>query len=159
VVDPLQLELVFIGKTKEQYLQSGIEDYAKRLSRYLKVKLKTVKEIKPHKGMPDDLLITKESENLLQQVQGDYLICLDRTGKQFDSRALADHIKRWELQPIKRVTFVIGGHLGLSEDILKKADMVLSLSPMTFTHDMSRLILLEQLYRACTIKKGEKYHK
>jgi 23S rRNA (pseudouridine1915-N3)-methyltransferase len=153
------LELLFLGKTKEKYLATGIDDYAKRLSRYLKVEIKTLKEGKAKKGVPENLLIEKESEKLMQNSQGSYLVCLDRTGKQMDSLELAKQMERWEMQGIKRISFAIGGHLGLSSAILYKADLVLSFSPMTFTHEMSRLLLLEQLYRACTIKAGEKYHK
>jgi 23S rRNA (pseudouridine1915-N3)-methyltransferase len=155
----LRLELLFLGKTKETYLAAGIDDYAKRLSHYIKFEIKTVKEGRGRKGEPEKLLIEKESANLLQSVQGDYLVCLDRTGKQIDSLALAKQLERWEMHGPQKISFVIGGPLGLSPTILKKADLVLSLSPMTFTHDMTRLLLLEQLYRACTIKAGEKYHK
>lgn len=155
----MRLELLFLGKTKEKYLATGIDDYAKRLSRYLKVEIKTLKEGKAKKGVPENLLIEKESEKLMQNSQGSYLVCLDRTGKQMDSLELAKQMERWEMQGIKKISFVIGGHLGLSSAILCKADLVLSFSPMTFTHEMSRLLLLEQLYRACTIKAGEKYHK
>jgi len=155
----LRLELLFLGKTKEKYLATGIDDYAKRLSRYLKVEIKTLKEGKAKKGVPENLLIEKESEKLMQNSQGSYLVCLDRTGKQMDSLELAKQMERWEMQGIKKISFAIGGHLGLSSVILYKADLVLSFSPMTFTHEMSRLLLLEQLYRACTIKAGEKYHK
>ncbi len=155
----MRLELLFLGKTKEKYLAAGIDDYAKRLSRYLKVEIKTLKERKAKKGLPENLLIEKESEKLMQNSQGSYLVCLDRTGKQMDSLELAKQMERWEMQGIKKISFAIGGHLGLSSAILDKADLVLSFSPMTFTHEMSRLLLLEQLYRACTIKAGEKYHK
>jgi len=155
----LRLELLFLGKTKEKYLAAGIDDYAKRLSRYLKVEIKTLKEGKAKKGVPENLLIEKESEKLMQNSQGSYLVCLDRTGKQMDSLELAKQMERWEMQGIKKISFAIGGHLGLSSAILYKADLVLSFSPMTFTHEMSRLLLLEQLYRAYTIKAGEKYHK
>jgi 23S rRNA (pseudouridine1915-N3)-methyltransferase len=155
----LRLELLFVGKTKEKYLAAGIEDYTRRLSRYLKVETKIVKEAKIFKGEPDTLLIEKESEVLMQNIGGDYLICLDRTGRQIDSLELAKHLERWEMRGIKKISLVIGGHLGLSEAILHKADLVISLSPMTFTHEMTRMLLLEQLYRACTIKAGEKYHK
>jgi 23S rRNA (pseudouridine1915-N3)-methyltransferase len=142
-----------------KYLAAGIDDYANRLSRYLKVEIKTLKEGKAKKGVPENLLIEKESEKLMQNSQGSYLVCLDRTGKQMDSLELAKQMERWEMQGIKKISFAIGGHLGLSSAILYKADLVLSFSPMTFTHEMSRLLLLEQLYRACTIKAGEKYHK
>ncbi len=155
----MRLELLFLGKTKEAYLATGIEDFAKRLSRYLKVEIKTVKEGKIKKGEPENFLIEKESEKLMQGVQGSYLVCLDRTGKQMDSLALAAQVERWEMQGVKKISFVIGGPLGLSTTILNKSNLVLSLSPMTFTHEMTRLLLLEQLYRACTIKAGEKYHK
>ena len=155
----MRLELLFLGKTRETYLSSGIDDFAKRLSRYIKVEIKTIKEGKIKKGEPENFLIEKESKILMQNAQGDYLVCLDRTGKQMDSLALAAQMERWEMQGPKKISFVIGGPLGLSAAILKKADLVLSLSPMTFTHEMTRLLLLEQLYRACTIKAGEKYHK
>ena len=155
----MRLELLFLGKTKESYLAAGIEDYTRRLSHYLKVEVKTLKEDKIKKGAPDYFLIEKGSEKLLQNVQGSFLVCLDRTGKQMDSPGLAAQMERWEMQGIKKISFIIGGHLGLSAAILKKADLILSFSPMTFTHEMSRLLLLEQLYRACTIKAGEKYHK
>ena len=155
----MHLELLFLGKTKESYLAAGIEDYATRLSHYLKLEVKIIKEGKTDKGTPDNLQIEKTSEKLLQNVQGSFLVCLDRTGKQMDSPALAKQMERWEMQGIKKISFIIGGPLGLSAAILKKADLVLSLSSMTFTHEMTRLLLLEQLYRACTIKAGEKYHK
>ena len=155
----MRLELLFLGKTREAYLSAGIDDFAKRLSRYLKVEIKTIKEGRIKKGEPENFLIEKESKILMQNVQGDYLVCLDRTGKQMDSIALAKQIERWEMQGPKKISFVIGGPLGLSATILNKANLVLSLSQMTFTHEMARLLLLEQLYRACTIKAGEKYHK
>ena len=155
----MRFEFLFLGKTKEAYLAAGIEDFAKRLARYLKIEIKTVKEGRIKKGEPENFLIEKESKNLMQNAQGSYLVCLDRTGKQMDSLALAAQLERWEMQGPKKISFVIGGPLGLSATILNKSDLVLSLSPMTFTHEMTRLLLLEQLYRACTIKAGEKYHK
>ena len=156
----MRLELLFLGKTKEAYLAAGIADYAKRLSHYLKVEIKTLKECKLKKGEPEAILVERESEILLQNIQqGSYLVCLDRTGTQKDSLELSKLVERWEMQGIKTITFVIGGPLGLSPAIIQKADLVLSFSAMTFTHEMTRLLLLEQLYRACTIKAGEKYHK
>jgi 23S rRNA (pseudouridine1915-N3)-methyltransferase len=155
----LRLELLFLGKTKEKYLATGIDDYARRLSHYLKVEIKTLKEGKTKKGKPGKFLIEEESNTLMKNVQGSYLVCLDRTGIEMDSLALAAQFGRWEMQGLKKISFVIGGPLGLSEAILKKANLVLSISQMTFTHEMTRLFLLEQLYRACTIKAGEKYHK
>jgi len=155
----LRFEFLFLGKTKEAFLAAGIAEYAKRLARYIATDITILKEKKTIRGESETALVEKESEILLQSVQGHYIVCLDRTGKQMDSRALAAQIEGWEMQGRKKITFIIGGPLGLSPAILAKADLVLSLSAMTFTHEMTRLLLLEQLYRACTIKAGEKYHK
>jgi 23S rRNA (pseudouridine1915-N3)-methyltransferase len=155
----LRFEFIFSGKTKESYLASGIADFAKRLAHYAATEIKILKEEKARKGEPENLLIEKQSAALLQNVQGSWVVCLDRLGKQMDSRELAAQLERWEMQGQKKIAFIIGGPLGLSPAILARADLVLSLSPMTFTHEMARLILFEQLYRACTIKAGEKYHK
>jgi 23S rRNA (pseudouridine1915-N3)-methyltransferase len=155
----LRFELLFLGKTKEAYLAEGIKDYARRLVHYVQTDIVTVKEKKCKRGEPESLLIEAESQCLLQSAQGTYLVCLDRSGIQMDSLELAARLQKWEMQAQKKISFIIGGPLGLSPDALKRADLVLSLSPMTLTHEMTRLLLLEQLYRACTIKSGEKYHK
>jgi len=153
------VEILFLGKTRESYLADGIKEYVKRLSHYLKVEIKTVKEERIKKGEPDKAIIERQSRNLLQYVQDAHLVCLDRTGRQLESPELAGQLEKWEMQGLKKISFVIGGPLGLSAEILQKSDLILSLSRMTFTHEMTRLLLLEQLYRACTIKAGEKYHK
>ncbi|MGW8287231.1 MAG: 23S rRNA (pseudouridine(1915)-N(3))-methyltransferase RlmH [Desulfobulbales bacterium] len=155
----MRFELLFLGKTKESYLAAGISDYLVRLNRYTATEIRILKEGKVKKNEPENLLVERESDMLLKNVQGSYLVCLDRTGKQLDSLELADQIEKWELQGQKKVTFIIGGPLGLSQTILARADLVLSLSRLTLTHEMSRLLLLEQLYRAGTIRAGEKYHK
>jgi 23S rRNA (pseudouridine1915-N3)-methyltransferase len=155
----LRFEFLFLGKTKEPYLADGIADYAKRLARYVATDIRTLKEKKTPKGEPDNVVVEKESETLLQSGQGSYLVCLDRGGRQMDSLQLAAQVEGWEMQGRKKITFILGGPLGLSAAILTRADLVLSLSAMTLTHEMARLLLLEQLYRACTIKAGEKYHK
>lgn len=155
----MRLELLFLGKTRESYLAEGISDYSKRLQRYIPVEIRTLKEKKTGKGESEKATIQLNSKTLLNGVQGSFLVCLDRTGRQFDSLELADQLGRWEIQGQRKITFAIGGHLGLSPAILKRADLVLSLSMLTFTHEMTRLLLLEQLYRACTIRAGEKYHK
>ncbi len=155
----MRFEFLFLGKTKEAYLAAGIADYAKRLAHYIGADIKVLKEKRAAKGEPENKLIDKESTILRQNVHGDYIVCLDRSGRQLDSLELAAQLGAWEMQGLKKITFIIGGPLGLSPDILQKADFVLSLSPMTFTHEITRLLLLEQLYRACTIRAGEKYHK
>ena len=155
----MRFELLFLGKTKETYLAAGIKDYARRLAHYVQTDIITVKEKKCKKGVPENFQIETESQSLLQSAQGTYVVCLDRTGIQMDSLEFAARLQEWEMQAQKKISFIIGGPLGLSPDSLKKADLVLSLSPMTLTHEMTRLLLLEQLYRACSIKAGEKYHK
>ena len=155
----MRFEFLFLGKTKEPYLAAGIADYAKRLARYISTDIKILKEKKIRKGESEVVLVEKESEILLQNGQGSYLVCLDRSGRHMDSLQLAAQVKGWEMQGRKKITFIIGGPLGLSSRILTEADLVLSLSAMTYTHEMTRLLLLEQLYRACTINAGEKYHK
>jgi 23S rRNA (pseudouridine1915-N3)-methyltransferase len=155
----LRFEFLFLGKTKEVYLATGIADYAKRLSRYVATDIKILKEKKTKKGESENVQVEKESGILLQRAQGSHVVCLDRTGRQIDSLELAAEVHGWEMQGRKKISFIIGGPLGLSPAILAKADLVLSLSAMTLTHEMARLLLLEQLYRACTINAGEKYHK
>jgi len=155
----VRLELIFLGKTKEKYLATGIEDFCKRLSRYTRLEIKTIKDRHQQKNLADSQIKEKEGGDLLAAAKGTFLVCLDRTGRLMDSEDLAGQIKRWEMQGRKTVCFLIGGPLGFAPAVLKKADLVLSLSPMTFTHEMTRLLLLEQLYRAYTINAGEKYHK
>ncbi|KPK27497.1 MAG: hypothetical protein AMJ61_05525 [Desulfobacterales bacterium SG8_35_2] len=155
----MRFEFLFLGKTKEAYLATGIADYAKRLTRYIATDIKTLKEKKRKKGESENVQIEKESGILLQNAHGSYVVCLDRNGKQMDSLELAAEVQGWEMQGRKKISFIIGGPLGLSSAILAKADLVLSLSTMTLTHEMARLLLLEQLYRACTINAGENYHK
>jgi 23S rRNA (pseudouridine1915-N3)-methyltransferase len=155
----LRFEILFLGKTKEAYLAAGIADYSKRLSHYIPTEIKILKEKKIKKGASEKVLIEKDSDILLQNAKGSHIVCLDRTGRQINSLELAALVERWEMQSLKKITFIIGGPLGLSPGILAKADLVLSFSAMTFTHEMTRLLLLEQLFRAFTIKAGEKYHK
>jgi len=155
----MKIELPFLGKTKERYLENGINDFYSRLSHYVSVVIKPIK-VKPLKGQTAVQTMTSES-NLIDQCVGAgcYRIVLDSSGKLLSSEDLSELITTLENQAVKKVSFIIGGPLGLAGEQLKKADLVISLSRMTFTHDMARLLVLEQLYRAYTIKAGEKYHK
>ena len=155
----VRIELVFLGKTREKYLAAGIEDFIKRLSRYTRLEIKIIKDKQQQKKLSENKVKENEGRDLLAAVKSSYLVCLDRTGKKIDSEGLARQIKKWEMQGRKSVCFLIGGPLGFAPAVLKQADLVLSFSPMTFTHEMIRLLLLEQLYRAYTINAGEKYHK
>ena len=155
----MRIELVFLGKTKEKYLAAGIEDFIKRLSRYTRLEIKTIKDRRQQRKLSENQVKENEGGDLLAAANSSFLVCLDRTGKQIDSDGLAGRIRQWEMQGRKSVCFLIGGPLGFAPAVLQQADLILSLSRLTFTHEMTRLLLLEQLYRAYTINAGEKYHK
>ncbi|MDH5297409.1 MAG: 23S rRNA (pseudouridine(1915)-N(3))-methyltransferase RlmH [Desulfobulbaceae bacterium] len=156
----MRFELLFLGKTREGYLAAGIEDFRTRLSRYAEVEIKTIKEKRWGAGESETRIREEETRLLLSQVTSPSLVvALDRTGRQPTSEGLAQLIGQWENQGRRKVTFIIGGPLGLAESIKTSADLLLSLSAMTFTHEMARLLLLEQLYRSCSIRAGSQYHK
>ena len=148
-----------LGKTKEQYIEAGMRDYAGRLSRFVAVELPVLKE-RHHRKDPGTIIKSAEAAQLLEAAaSAGFRVALDPAGKMPDSEGLAGMIRAWETQGIGTIGFLIGGYLGLHTPVVEQADLVLSLSRLTFTHEMTRLILLEQLYRACTIKAGHKYHK
>jgi 23S rRNA (pseudouridine1915-N3)-methyltransferase len=152
-------ELLFLGKTKEAFLADGISEYAARLGHYSAVGIEILKE-KRKPGQDDAALVAAEGAQLLAAVKpGALVVALDGGGQALSSPELAALVSRWEERGVKLVDYLLGGHLGLAENVLARADFCLSLSRLTFTHGMARLILLEQLYRAYTIKAGEKYHK
>ena len=154
----MRFVFLFLGKTSQQYLEEGIQDFAGRLGRFVQVELVILRE-KTSKKLDHDRFRQKEAEQLLERCgDASCLVALDAGGRQLDSPALAQQVADWEDRGLKTIHFLIGGHLGLHQDVIRKADMVLSLSRMTFTHEMTRLILLEQLYRAWMIKSGRKYH-
>jgi len=154
----MRFQLIFPGKTKESYIRQGIDIYAKRLSRYVKIDFKIVRE---HRGKGCEQAVRdKQGEELLKNLSDSNLVMgLDFRGRQFSSEELAKLVTDWENQGQARVAVLMGGPLGLSRTSLDKADCLVSLSRMTFTHEMARLIFLEQLYRAYSIKTGSNYHK
>uniref|UniRef100_UPI00405760CD 23S rRNA (pseudouridine(1915)-N(3))-methyltransferase RlmH n=1 Tax=Candidatus Electronema sp. TaxID=2698783 RepID=UPI00405760CD len=148
----------FLGKTKESYLDQGIHDYAGRLARYVPMDIKVLKE--PSRNEPDTVLMAREAELLLALAAGASLVvALDPAGREQTSEEMAAALAAWEDRGLHTICFLIGGHLGLEERVRRQAGQLWSLSRLTFTHEMSRFILLEQLYRACSIKAGHKYHK
>lgn len=149
-------ELLLLGKEKSSYIEEGIADYVKRLNHYTSFATKLIKEKKGARSGD----VEAEGRRLLQNVaQGAFVVALDPKGMMFSSEKFAARITELEGRAVKTVCYLIGGPLGLSDEVRGRADMLLSLSSMTFTHDMARLLLVEQLYRAYTIKAGEKYHK
>lgn len=154
----MKYEILLPGKTKESFLGEGIRQYTKRLKHYAPIDVKILK-IKKVEGS-EELIKQKEGQQLLAHLgPSTFSVALDSGGRQFSSTGLAREIEGWEQRGVKYVTFLLGGPFGLAPEVLEQADMRISLSTMTFTHEMARLFLLEQLYRAYTIKNGEKYHK
>ena len=145
----MKICLLVIGKTDADYIRAGIEEYEKRLRKYVGYEMKVLPDVKNTKHM---------SETLEQFLPTDYVILLDERGKQYGSGEFSAFLAQKMLNGIKRLVFVIGGPYGFSEAVYRKADELLSLSKMTFSHQMVRMIFAEQIYRAMTIMKGEPYH-
>lgn len=159
----MNISIIAVGKIRERYINSGIKEYQKRLSRYCKLKIIEV----PDREAPETLsemqlekVKEEEGQDILKNIkQGSYVIALDINGKKMSSEEMAAHMDRLAVMGRSNLTFIIGGSNGLSTQVLEKADMRLSFSPMTFPHQLMRLILLEQIYRWFKIIKGEPYHK
>ncbi len=148
-----------IGKINETYVKQGVEDFTRRISRYFKVEWNVI-PVPKNAGMLSEMnLKKKEGEMILQLLtKDDYLIALDERGKQISSEALATFIQARANESKKQLVFLIGGAFGIDDSVLKRADYTWSLSQLVFPHQLVRLILAEQVYRACTILKNEKYH-
>ena len=158
----MKITIVCAGKIKEKYLTAGIAEFMKRLKPFAQVEIREIHEEK----MPDnpsaaekEQVLVKEGEKLLKLVpEGSYLFVLDVFGREKSSEELAASLDKLGLSGRSNITFLIGGAFGLSPEVRKAADELLSFSRMTFTHQMVRLLLVEQIYRAFKINRGEKYH-
>ncbi|MBN2032355.1 MAG: 23S rRNA (pseudouridine(1915)-N(3))-methyltransferase RlmH [Deltaproteobacteria bacterium] len=156
----LKIRIIVVDRTRAGFLREGESFYLKRLRYYATVEWAVVKPVKIVKGKNDRGILNAEGEAVERKLfPKEYVVALDRTGDPMDSEGIADWLDNLARQASGGVSFVIGGPLGLSKNILKRAQKVFSLSRLTLTHEMSRLVLLEQLYRAMTILSGEKYHK
>jgi 23S rRNA (pseudouridine1915-N3)-methyltransferase len=159
----MQIRIIAVGRIKEKFLQEGIAEYGKRLRPYAKVQIVELAEEKrpqPASSAIESAAKEKEGERILAAIpEGSYVIALDVKGKSWSSGELASAFGERELSGQNQLAFLIGGDLGLSPTVLARSTLRLSLSPMTFTHPMARLILLEQVYRAFRILRGEPYHK
>nr|WP_321468118.1 23S rRNA (pseudouridine(1915)-N(3))-methyltransferase RlmH [uncultured Desulfobulbus sp.] len=155
----MRLLIPFIGKTKQDYLDAGIRDYGGRLSRFATLDMPVLRE-RHNRKEPDEVIKLAEAGQLLERAQGASVnVALDPNGRELNSEELAALLTKWEDQGASSICFLIGGFLGLHQSVLDQASYKISLSRLTFTHEMTRLILLEQLYRAFTIRAGHKYHK
>lgn len=155
----LKIKIIVVDRTRLPFLKQGESFYLDRLKRYARTEWVEVKGAAIKKGRPAEEILAIEAGYIAKKIlPRDYVIALDKSGKACDSEGLATRIDRLTLIH-DRLTFIIGGPLGLSRDILSKAHELFALSQLTLTHEMSRLFLLEQLYRAFTILNNEKYHK
>lgn len=155
----LSVELLLLGRTKDAYIGEGIADFLNRLKRLVPIRLTHIKVGKQFNKSDAEI---KDHESLLLDKHirtGAYRCALDSSGEQLQSEEFADLLANLENRGIREISFVIGGPLGLAQQQLDSADYILSLSKMTFTHDMVRMLLLEQIYRAFMIRTGTKYHK
>ncbi len=158
----MKISIVAAGKLKEKYLTEGIKEFLKRLTPFANVNIIEINEEKM-KDNPSEAekqqVLAQEGQRLLKQVpEGSYLIVLDVYGKNLSSEELAAKIDSLALNGKSHITFLIGGAFGLSPEVRQAADLLLSFSNMTFTHQMVRLLLVEQIYRSFKINRGEKYH-
>lgn len=155
----MNIKLLVIGKTVSRFLQEGIEEYTKRLKFYVKFELDVIADVKNAKNFSKDQLKEAEGDLILAAVDNsDTLVLLDEGGKERTSIEFAKYTENFAIKGVKRVVFVVGGAYGFSQKVYQRANEKVSLSKMTFSHQMVRLIFVEQLYRAHTIIKGEPYH-
>lgn len=159
----MNIRIVTVGKVKEKYIQEGIKEFTKRLSRYCLLDIVEVDDEKAPENLSKkemEIVKTREGERILAKIpQNSFIISLEIQGKQLSSEELSKKIDDLMVNGINDITFVIGGSLGLSTEVMNRSDFKLSFSKMTFPHQLMRLILLEQVYRAWKIINGEPYHK
>ena len=155
----MKITLLSIGKTEESYLNEGINIYLKRLKHYIKLEITEIPELKNTKGLSQDQQKAKEAELIFKKLTStDYLILLDERGQELSSIQFADLLNKRMLASTQNLVFVIGGPYGFDNTVYQRANEKLSLSKLTFSHQMVRLFFTEQIYRAFTILKGEPYH-
>lgn len=154
----MKIRILMLGKNKDSYIGEGISDFSKKISSFAELELVYLKDERVH----DDVkkILEKEAETLQQAIHSDaYLVVLDDEGKFFTTEQLTNQFTKLKDRGAGKLCFIIGSAHGLSPQVLEKADLVLSLSPLTMNHQIVRLVLLEQLYRVFTIQRGMKYHK
>ncbi|KUO70472.1 MAG: 23S rRNA (pseudouridine(1915)-N(3))-methyltransferase RlmH [Clostridia bacterium BRH_c25] len=159
----MNITVITVGKLKERYFKEAVEEYSTRLSKYCRLEIVEVTDEKAPENLSpaqELIIIQKEGQGILKYIKEDtYTIALAIQGKQLSSVGLADFINDLGIKGRSNIAFIIGGSLGLSDEVLKRADFKLSFSPMTFPHQLMRVILLEQVYRGFRIIRGEPYHK
>lgn len=159
----MKITVVCVGKLKEAYWRQAVGEYSKRLSRYHKLEIVELSDEKAPESMSaaqEDEVRHKEGERILKAIKEDaFVVVLAIEGKMLSSEGLAEFVAKKAVSGVSHIAFVIGGSLGLSSDVMARADFSLSFSPMTFPHQLMRVVLLEQIYRAERINRKEPYHK
>lgn len=154
-----RVEVVLLGKTTLPYVEAGLKDYAVRLAHYCKFDLRVLTPVRNASSLPPEELSRREGVLYLEALKDyDRVVLLDEHGKEYSSRALASLVDSFGIQGASRIAFVIGGVYGFSDEVRRTFPLHLSLSQLTFSHQLVRLIFLEQLYRVFTILRGEPYH-
>lgn len=155
----MKVTLLVVGKTDAAYLREGIDEYTRRLKRYVNFEIEIIPDIKKAGTMATELQKSREGEQILMKDSaGKELHLFDENGEMFSSKEFAGFLEKKMLGGLKELVFVIGGPYGFSQDVYKRANSKISLSRLTFSHQMARLLCVEQIYRAFTILKGEPYH-
>ena len=155
----VKILLLAIGNTDKKFMKEGIDDYVKRLSFYIPFEMKVIPDIKNRSSLSIDLQKEKEGQLILNQISlGDYVILLDEHGLEFSSVEFSKWIEKKMIAGMRQIVFVIGGPYGFSNTVYQRSDVKISMSKLTFSHQMVRLIFVEQVYRAMTIIKNEPYH-
>lgn len=155
----MNIKLIVIGKSEEKYLREAVEIYLKRLTHYINFEIVVLPDVKNAKNMSIAELKDKEAELILKHsAKADKVVLLDEKGKEYSSVEFSKYLTKQMNASVKTLAFVVGGAFGFSEKVYSQANEKLSISKMTFSHQMIRLLFVEQLYRAFTIIKGEPYH-
>ncbi len=155
----MKIKLLVIGKTSGSWLNEGIDIYVKRLLHYTDFNIEVVPDIKNPASLSESQLKEMESSQFMKKIDDrDWVVLLDENGKQFTSEAFAGVLEKWMVGGTQKVVFIIGGAFGFGSDLVNRANMKIALSEMTFSHQMVRLIFVEQLYRGFTIIRNESYH-
>lgn len=155
----MKIVIIAVGKTATQYIAAATDDFIRRASRYVPVEMSIIPDLRSTRGLTEEMQKQREGKSIIASLQpGDLVTLLDERGAELTSRQFAGEIERGMVSGFKRMVFVIGGPYGFSPEVYARADRKLSLSRMTFTHEMVRLFFAEQVYRAMTIMRGEPYH-
>lgn len=155
----MKIVIIAVGKTATQYIAAATDDFIRRASRYVPVEMSIIPDLRSTRGLTEEMQKQREGKSIIASLQpGDLVTLLDERGAELTSRQFAGEIERAMVSGLKRMVFVIGGPYGFSPEVYARADRKLSLSRMTFTHEMVRLFFAEQVYRAMTIMRGEPYH-